>query len=489
MVVLCGAFGCGTASLDAGPDSDEAESEPVAIMPARGIEILAVEVNQGTAVTIDEDGWIDPGERPIGLIAGREALVRVHHGVDPDWIGRAIEARLTLTHEDSIDTLVQVVEVAGASNPAQLEGGFWFELDADQTAAGTRYRLELWETGDPAGLDASERRWASPDVGEAEIGFEAADLAIKVTFVPIQLDAAESTPSLDEQALAPLLDSLYEQNPTTRVEYAVREPILYELPLLDLGDLLPVLSEARTADGAEANVYYHGLVDIGAPSLGGRQGLANIVGADPGEGALRVGVTIYWAANAAIAAETFNHEIGHNQGLSHVMCPTAEADGLEPEYPHINGWIGNWGWGLRRQQLFAPDEAYDYMSYCGPAWVSDWTWQRSAERIATLTSWDMAAPSEPPGELLIGAPTSSGMRWWVARGRLDPGRVPGHERVRVVGDAGEQVDAPIVEVAQGEGSRPWQVVELPLPIDRIVALEHQGDALTTAIPLHAIARP
>lgn len=471
-----------------GNDEDVAEA-PQELEPARGIDIVAVEVNQGMAVTIDEGGWIDPSERPLALIAGREALVRVHHRVDPDWIGRDIEARLTIEVGGTSETLTAVRTVGGDSDPSDLDTTFSFDLDASQTSPDAQYRLELWETGE-APADALERTWASPSEGMAALGFDPQPLVMKIMFVPIQAADASIGPSGEPLDIGPLVDSLYEQNPTNAIETSVREPLVLDGAVSDLSELLAILGEARAADAVADDVYYHGIFLHDAPSLGGRQGMANIVGPLPGDGPMRVGVTVYWAPDPSLAAATFNHEIGHNQGLQHVMCPSAEADGLAVDYPHINGWIGAWGWGLLRRELFAPDDAYDYMSYCEPSWVSDWTWARTHERIAALTSYADAMPGEPSmpseqGWLLIAAPRGQGMHWWVAPGRVDPARVHGGERVELELDAGEHVELPLARVEQSEGGPGWWIAELPDAFERRVVAARHRDAKGQ---LHAIPR-
>ncbi|MFV8755950.1 hypothetical protein ACNOYE_35815 [Nannocystaceae bacterium ST9] len=466
-----------TANIDDRAEStDETDTEPKQQQPARGISITEIEINQGTRVAIGEGGeWLAEDERSLGLIASRDALLRVHYTVEPGWVARDIEARLQLEFLDGTSqTISMVATVEGDSRPDPLDGGFWFKLGAAQTLAETAYRVELWETQDELGLDLPERDWANPAAGPMPIGFEAIPLEIKVVFVPIHYLPLATTAPSDDAALAPLIDALYEQNPTNLVLFDVREPIDVD-SINDLGELLPAISELKVADEAAANVYYHALIDLGGPSLAGRQGIGNIVGPDPGEGASRVAASVYWLGNPLLAAETFNHEIGHNQGLSHVMCPNSEADGLEPDYPHVNGWIGNWGAAVIREQVFAPDEAFDYMSYCGPSWVSDWTWTKTRERIATLTAWDYQDADERAGQgwLLLGAVQADGRtRWWTAPGSIDPERTSADERVVFTSDEGERIERWARVDALAEGSTRWIQVELPLALDRVATIEH-----------------
>ncbi|HLT39976.1 MAG TPA: hypothetical protein VK034_27035, partial [Enhygromyxa sp.] len=143
------------------------------------------------------------------------------------------------------------------------------------------------------------------------------------------------------------------------------------------------------------------------------------------------------------------HEIGHNQGLSHVYCPQAatEAAGPDPNYPHEGGKIGVYGFGIRNFRLYTPTAAHDYMTYCGNAWVSDWTWNKTYQRIKTLTSWDYegAAPGGTTARqpLLVGTLFPDGSEdWWVLMGPAPaPDQLGSEQRIAISSDGG------IVDVA------------------------------------------
>ena len=65
----------GAAELEEGPVA----FEPV---PARGISIEEVEINQGTRIPIGDGAeWIDGPERNGFLIASRDSLLRIHYSV------------------------------------------------------------------------------------------------------------------------------------------------------------------------------------------------------------------------------------------------------------------------------------------------------------------------------------------------------------------------------------------------------------------------
>lgn len=68
-------------------------------------------------------------------------------------------------------------------------------------------------------------------------------------------------------------------------------------------------------------------------------------------------------------AEIIAHEFGHNFNLRHAPCGGAGRP--DPAYPYFEGNTGAWGLDPRADTLVDPNTP-DLMSYCGPAWVSDY---------------------------------------------------------------------------------------------------------------------
>ena len=66
---------------------------------------------------------------------------------------------------------------------------------------------------------------------------------------------------------------------------------------------------------------------------------------------------------------TMAHELGHNMSLYHAPC---EAGGPDPAFPYPDGSIGAWGYDFRYRDALATPGRPDLMSYCGPAWISDY---------------------------------------------------------------------------------------------------------------------
>jgi hypothetical protein len=178
-------------------------------------------------------------------------------------------------------------------------------------------------------------------------------------------------------------------------------------------------------------------------------------------------------------SRTIVHEIGHNQGLSHVYCPGGDAAGPDPAYPHEDGKIGVYGFGIRNFHMYTPTASHDYMTYCGNSWVSDWTWNKTYERIRTLTSWDEAAPPapSPTHPVLVGMLFADGHEsWWVYDAPL-PATRSSTQALEYWRD-GELLARELAEVTMlSDGETLMLTAPLPdagLELDAIVRVDHQA---------------
>jgi hypothetical protein len=467
--VLVAITGCGSQADSAGLEltgDGSQDTQEFGPTPARGISIVEVEINQGTRVAIGVGGdGIDESERSGYLIASRDSLLRVHYAVEPGWVPREIEARLTLAFPDGTSkSFTDLRMIEGDSSRDDFYGPFYFGLVADtgETVAGTSYAVELWET-EPGGEELPERDWANPAAGPQPIGFEPVPMQIKTVLVPITYQ--DVTANLDDATAQLMVDNLYEQNPTSEVLYDVHDPVAYDGQLIDLVNLLPVMAELRSSENADPNAYYHAFVESESSSIAGLYGISYIANDSEGDANSRVSATVLWTPNPSFAADTFTHETGHAQGLAHVECPTETAVDPDAAYPYPDGRIGNWGFAIRQFMLYDPDDAYDYMSYCGPSWVSDWTWNKVFQRVQTLTAWDFgSARSNSTSDewLLVVAVSADGSRqWWTMPGVIDPERVDGLDRVEFELQSGEVIEAFADVATLSDGRTRWIKARLP----------------------------
>ncbi len=86
------------------------------------------------------------------------------------------------------------------------------------------------------------------------------------------------------------------------------------------------------------------------------------------------------------------HEIGHAHGQHHAPCGGATE--TDPSYPYADARSGKWGYSVVSKTLMPPT-LYDQMSYCVPAWQSDYVYRTFFRRARDLAGLRIA-PSSPP---------------------------------------------------------------------------------------------
>jgi hypothetical protein len=181
---------------------------------------------------------------------------------------------------------------------------------------------------------------------------------------------AIAAPTLgDLQATAPFTLTTYPVESTAA--YRIAGTITWTTPLTDLptspGGCTPnwnslnnIVQQARVNDGNRRGEVYYGLLPIGIP-------VGPIGGCSAGTGGVGTGPS---HAEGAMA-----HEIGHSVGLFHAPCSVPG----DPNYPAYEPYdpagtpmasIGEYGLDIRNGNILDPLNSKDYMSYCGPGWIS-----------------------------------------------------------------------------------------------------------------------
>jgi hypothetical protein len=253
---------------------------------------------------------------------------------------------------------------------------------------------------------------------------------MRVTLVPIdyRFGGCEAVVDTSVEAIAKYEEAMFQHNPVEALELEVREP--YLIDDLDLAtqagffNLLNRIGDVRAADAPDPNVYYFALFDNCGQCIGEGGCLLGLAPAAPGgsidDAAMRVAIGTQFLGATEVGIDTFVHEIGHTQGRKHVKCPAAAALNADSSYPHEDGTIGTWGFGVRDFTVRHAADHYDYMSYCNPTWVSDYQWKATFERIRELSSWEVGAAA-PGGEfVLVGMldPRTGESTWFTDRGSL-----------------------------------------------------------------------
>ncbi|PRP95108.1 hypothetical protein ENSA7_74220 [Enhygromyxa salina] len=506
------AAGCGDETVSATTDDTETGDEtgpsteppaPELGGPAMGISIVGVEANQGTAIALtDGANYLGPDQRNAYLVRDRDTLVRFQHVIeDPTaWIDRDLTGFLHVYPADGGEEIIsqRKLFVTADSDPRNLDTNFYFSLLAKDAKPGAEFWLELRESDkaiDVSGL--SEGVSAAPAEPEP-FGFETTPLELELVIVPVDYQWPDPPryPDITAEDLQLFHDLLLQQNPVQTINISIRdEPLVWDERITNLGSLLGPTRALKINDGAAANVYYHALVDVGGSGVNMVAGIANLAGPGMNDSDRRVAATVYYKHHdpgdpemgedpqtfaPTNSARTWVHEVGHNQGLSHVYCPGADSAGPDPSYPHADGKIGVYGFGIRDFHMYTPTAAHDYMSYCGNAWVSDWTWNKTYDRIQTLTSWNGGA-AEPPGEtgqILVGMLFADGSEdWWVYDAAV-PAQRSGEQSVEFW-DHGQLVATEIADVELLSDAQ-TVVVTVPLvavewsDVDVITRVDHHG---------------
>ena len=96
-----------------------------------------------------------------------------------------------------------------------------------------------------------------------------------------------------------------------------------------------------------------------------------------------------WTSVSALDGATIAHELGHNMSLGHAPCgrPTFSDGG----FPDREGRIGAWGYDFTANKLMPP-QTPDVMSYCRPAWISDYYFTKALNHRLKAETESSRAP-------------------------------------------------------------------------------------------------
>lgn len=473
------------ASTDDGPvDSSTAAEIPLEL--ASGIRLDRLTANQGVQVELVRDGVeVSPNDQTARLVSGRRLLLRAFWSLHADFTPRELVGRLEADYPDGT-TLVQdfPLLVEGESN----DGGTSFQwlLEPEQVVPGIEYRVRLLDP-DPALAtgEVSDPPPILPLAGRGTLAVHDAPLELRVELIPVlhQFEGDECVPTILDEDVQAMREALEQNNPVQQAIFTVGDPMPYVDPIgtsgTGFGPVLSALAQRRAADDPPPNVYYYGLLD---PCDGYPPGLLGQAIGIPSAPTMELSqqriATGRWSGSGAAAAETFVHEIGHTQGRYHVQCSGGEA-GPDLAYPHPQGRIGVWGFGIHDFQLRSPTGSRDYMTYCSNEWVSDYGWEQTLDVIEVLTSWDGAGAPQgtdsgaPQGAgVLMGALYPDGTEeWWTAPGGLPPGLATPGAALRTTSEQGDEHVLPAMIYERPDGDTIQVIAPRPEALSSARTLE------------------
>lgn len=399
--LACGA--CGASDDAAAPAATEtAPTAPVSTV-ADELSIEEVAVYQGVKVTLAKDGVLVPEAKlNAPVIAARPALVRVYVKA----IGRTrpfIEGELRVKRAGREDLVLKDggKRVVPELDDAELDQTLNFSIPAEDMTADATFsvRAGLKLDGDVISFPA--------EGGAVPFGAKTTSQRLRVKFVPVSYEADEGvslTPDLAD--IAALKDTLYKMYPVASVDVTVREPFKWSTIVKSNGPgwdaLLTGIMQLRRADKAERDVYYVGVltpkasIDQFCNQGGCILGIAPQ--AEERDVNLRVALVLGYQSRGA--GSTLAQELAHAMGRGHAPCGNPQA--IDDDFPYSSGSIGVFGYDLLKNVLIDPGHRYrDFMSYCGPTWVSDYTYKGIFERMDALTKQqqaiDASAGTPAPG--------------------------------------------------------------------------------------------
>jgi hypothetical protein len=394
LLVCVAAAGCGSgATTDASPSpAPSAAPAPPATTAADQLSIDEVAVYQAVKTTIVSEGAV-VAKPNAPVIAGRPALVRVFVKA----IGRTrpkIEGELRVTRAGKPDLVLQDGGrgVLPALDDGLLSQTLNFEIGADDLTADATFAVK-------AGVKLDSGDLVSFPADGTSLPFKAktASQKLRVTFVPVafrQDDGTSITPDLADTAS--LKDTLYKMYPVASVDITVRAPLQWSSPVAADGPgwdaLLSGILQLRKADNVDRDVYYVGVFTPKATIDQFCNQGSCILGIAPQADEKSVGLraALVLGYDSRSAGGTLAQELAHAMGRAHAPCGSPQA--IDDHFPYTAGGIGVWGYDILTKALIDPGDRYrDFMSYCGPVWTSDYTFQGIYDRMAIVTTQQAAA--------------------------------------------------------------------------------------------------
>jgi len=393
-----------------GGDETEAGSpnkpkETTALVGAAGVTITQVAIYQGVKRALMLDGA--QASSPIPLVAGRDAFLRIFYTTDAGYDGGEVTGQLLIDGGEPI----QATGVLGAgSNDADLGSTFNLAIPGDRIGDVLTYSVGLLHDGHAKDDNAAARYPAS---GTDAVPVEGKRNTLKVILAPFAYNADGSgrVPDMSPEQVEKYRQRFLGMYPVSNVEVTVRQATPWSGKIYANGQGWQEVGYAlygfRQQDKTPDDVYYYGVFDP-SPSLGQYCGGGCLLGVtllnnDPpetGSVGLRLALGVGFPE---VAADTAAHETGHAHGREHANCgPGLDPASIDPNFPHPDGQIGEWGFDVQNSVLYDPVQTTDIMGYCEHTWISDYNYQALFHRGQAVNGeyWKAAPTQRVDYELL-----------------------------------------------------------------------------------------
>ena len=347
----------------------------------------------------------------VPVVAGRAALLRVFAvGDEISYYYPKVRAKFYVEDEEVFSALMTA---AGESTPDRIiEAGLQMSYNAVVPASVVRPGLQVVVNLDVDGVVPAAPGTELRFPAEGRFAFDVREpRTLRQIFVPTLLTTRNSEESIlewsrDLTAESDKIAFMRKSLPVGDLEVEVREPYVFTGDLSEYEphwpNYLDEISVLQMLEGRRG--YYYGVITrfSGSALLG-----FGWIG-QPAS----VGVT---------SATTYAHELGHNMSLLHAPC--GDPLNVDSNYPssYVEGSIGIWGWDIEAEAQREPARYKDLMTYCGPEWVSDYSYAKAleyrlaSEPISNSFCWESFIERNP--EVREHCPSQSTILLW---GRTDP---------------------------------------------------------------------
>jgi hypothetical protein len=349
---------------------------------------------------------------------GRPVLVNVIGSLNRPFPGTRPRIRVSI-YEGSMLRLTDERDMTGSPGSAAGEGAPVHQVvvPPDLVRPGLAVKVEANPTGPVTEERLDDNTWPATG-GPREVPVRQVS-PLEIHLVPIQLTLGSTVGNVGPATVAEYLTAINQMYPLGAVSVTIGDVLSTDV---NFGtgqpdawlQILPALDARRMVEGTRR--YYVGAIRPPSGVTFVQNGGWSYIPLDPlssGPGtrtSLVVGVG--WFNRTRQTTELVAHEIGHTHGRRHVPCGATTV--LDPFYPHAGGSLGSWGNDLYSSASvpipgIGPTEASDIMSYCTPAWISDYTYRALLE--VRSADGAVASPASVPCACLLiwGTATPSGV--------------------------------------------------------------------------------